>query len=175
MGFFNEAECRPKIDLEEIGGVIADQVSGIHGNRISDDISNILKQSDESIDEDVMTDAHPLPVRRITRISDDSSQSVHGLLPVRNPNPSQSADGLLPVRNPNPNQSAASGALPVRAGPTPVRAGPIPVRAYVPQVPGIPKVRNTQPSQSADGLLPVRDYVPQVPGIPKVRNTQPSQ
>merc|ERR1712165_641793 len=160
MGFFNEAECRPKIDLEEIGGVIADQVSGIHGNRISDDMANILKQSDESIDEDVMTDTHPLPVRRITRISDDSSQSVHG---------------LLPVRNPNPNQSAASGALPVRAGPTPVRAGPIPVRAYVPQVPGIPKVRNTQPSQSADGLLPVRDYVPQVPGIPKVRNTQPSQ
>merc|ERR1712061_695538 len=169
--FINDAECRPKIAFEEVGGVIAEQVSGIRENRISDDMSNILKQSAETGDENIMTDAHPLPVRKITRIPDDSSQSTPGLLPVRNPNPSQSANGLLPVRNPNPNQSTDSGPSPVRAGPIPVRAGPVPVRAY------IPKVRNTQPSQSADGLLPVRNPSPtqSEDGLLPVRNANPTE
>merc|ERR1712108_7760 len=100
------------------------------------------------------------------------NQSGDGLVPVRNPNPTQSADGLVPVRNPNP-----SGPQPVRAGPLPVRAGPLPSRAYVPQVPGtahvskrsaaneeyVPKVKNTQPNQSGDGLVPVRNPNPSGP------------
>merc|ERR1712141_845169 len=90
----------------------------------------------------------------------------------------QSADGLEPVRNPNPS------------GPQPLRAGPLPSRAYVPQVPGtahvskrsaaneefVPKVKNTQPTQSRDGLVPVRNPNPtqSTDGLVPVRNPNPS-